>query len=132
VAAALAAEAADPGPVAEAFGARAERLARSEEAGAQGKCRAAAARSARAAGGYQSRHRLGDPVPGGMTWERAELAFPDPEPSDRTLSSPRRTEARRLPRHAAPSVGLGSRITGFSSRMTGLFAPRALATGARG
>jgi hypothetical protein len=49
-----------------------------------------------------------------------------------TLTSPRRREARRQPRHAAPSVGLGSRIAGFGSRMTGLFATRALASGARG
>jgi hypothetical protein len=64
-------------------------------------------------------------------------AHPDIEFSDAELAlvpfaCPRRPEARRLPRHAAPSIGLGSRIAGIGSRMTGLFVTRALASGARG
>jgi hypothetical protein len=64
-------------------------------------------------------------------------AHPDIEFSDAELAlvpfaCPRRPEARRLPRHAAPSIGLGSRIARIRSRMTGLFATRALVSGARG
>jgi hypothetical protein len=123
-----------PAPGAEAFEIRAERLAPPEQSAARARRRGAA----KGADSYRSRHRLGDPVPGSMPWDGAELVFPDPprdpdpSASDRALGSPRPAEARRMPRHAAPSVGFGSRITGFSSRITGLFAPRALATGARG
>jgi hypothetical protein len=126
------AAAVDPGPIGEAFGAGAERLARPEEFAAHGKRRPAAGRTARAAGGYRSRHRVGDPVPGSLRWDGAELVFADPELPVRTLGSgsARRAEARPLPRHAVPSVSFASRI--LSSRMTGLSAPRALATSARG
>jgi hypothetical protein len=61
-----------------------------------------------------------------------DVVFPKADLPLVTLMSPRRREARRQPRHAAPSVGLGSRIAGFGSRMTGVFATRALASGARG
>jgi hypothetical protein len=112
-----------PASAAESFEASAERLAPPDESGALASRRGAA----KAAASYRSRHRLGDPIQGGGSRDGAKLVFPDPQPSDRTLGSPRRTEARRMPRHAAPSVSVGSRITGFR-----LFAPRALATGARG
>lgn len=70
----------------------------------------------------------------GRPWRdaRSGIVFPDVELAPALMASPRRPKARRLPRHAAPSVGLGSRITGLASRMTGLFATRALASGARG
>jgi len=58
-----------------------------------------------------------------------DLEFSDAELALVPFASPRRPEARRPPRHAAPSIGLRSRI---SSRMTGLFATRALVSGARG
>jgi len=53
-------------------------------------------------GAYRSRHRL-------------------------TFRSSRRPAARRLPRHAAPAVSFGTRVSG---RVTGLFATRPLAGGA--
>jgi len=93
--------------------------------------------------GYRSRHRRG-PIAGraphdGMSPESVSeqsafpgSVFPDAEIALVPFASARRPEARRLPRHAAPSVGLGNRITGIGSRMTGLFASRALASGARG
>ena|SRR5215469_13376796 len=70
----------------------------------------------------------------GRAWRdaRSGILFPDVELASALIASPRRPEARRLPRHAAPSVGMGSRITGFGRRMTGLFATRALASCARG
>jgi hypothetical protein len=70
----------------------------------------------------------------GRPWRdaRSGIVFPDVELAPALIASLRRPKARRLPRHAAPSVGLGSRITAFGSRMTGLFATRALASGARG
>jgi hypothetical protein len=147
------------GPAGEAFGAGAERLARPEELGTQGKGRPAGGREGKSAGGYRSRHRRGDPISvcaprdglspgrvslqsafplvglsGGRWWRNAypDVVFPDAELTGSTLAGRRRPEARRLPRHAAPSVGLGSRITGIGSRMTGLFAARALASGAHG
>ena len=127
--------------------------------GTQGKGRPAGGREGRSAGGYRSRHRRGDPISvcarrdglspgrvslqsafplvglsGGRWWRNGypDVVFPDAELTGSTLAGRRRPEARRLPRHAAPSVGLGSRITGIGSRMTGLFADRALASGARG
>lgn len=123
---ALVAEAVASALGAEAFEASAERLAPYEEFAARRRG------AAKIAGSYRSRHRLGDPAPGGTHWDDAELVFADPQPSDQTLGSPKRTEARCMPRHAAPSAGFGNRLTGFGSRMTGLFAGRALATGARG
>ena len=111
---------------AEAFEASAERLARYEEFCASRRG------AAKIAGSYRSRHRLGDSVPGSEPSDGAELVFADPQPSGRTQGSPKRTEARCMPRHAAPSVGFGGRLTGVGSRMTGLFADRALVTGARG
>jgi hypothetical protein len=122
-----AAAAVAPAPGAEAFDTGAERLVPRGESGAQARRGAA-----KGAGSYRSRHRLGDPVAGGMPRARAEPVFPDPPQSDRAPGGARRTEARRPPRHAAPSLSFGSRLTGFGSRMTGLLAPRALATGARG
>jgi hypothetical protein len=70
----------------------------------------------------------------GRPWRdaRSGMVFPDVELAPALITSPRRPEARRLPRHAAPSVGMGSRITGFGRRMTGLFATRAVASCARG
>jgi hypothetical protein len=63
-------------------------------------------------------------------------AHPDIEFSDALalvpFASARRPEARRPPRHAAPSIGLRSRIAGIGSRMTGLLATRALVSSARG
>jgi len=62
-------------------------------------------------------------------------AFPDIAPGNGALPDvafpggsfgrTRRPEVRRMPRHAAPTVG-------FAARMTGLFASRALLSGARG
>jgi hypothetical protein len=123
----VAAAAVAPAPGAEAFDTGAERLVPLGESGAQARRGAA-----KGAGSYRSRHRLGNPVAGGMPQARAEPVFPDPPQSDRAPGGARRTEARRPPRHAAPSLSFGSRLTGFGSRMTGLLAPRALATGARG
>lgn len=54
----------------------------------------------------------------------SDLAFPDG-----TLGPSRRQEARRLPRHAAPAVGFGSRVSNW---MADLFAARVVASGARG
>ena len=54
---------------AEAFGAGMERVAQPEELGAH----SAAGREGRGAGGYRSRHRLGDPIPGGPPWGAALL-----------------------------------------------------------
>lgn len=150
---------AEAGLADEAFGAWAERLARPEELGTRGRGRPAGGLEGKAAGGYQSRHRRGDPISvcapcdgvspsrvslqsafplvglSGGRWRRntyPDVVFPDGELTGATFAGRRRPEARRLPRHAAPSVGLGSRITGIGSRMTGLFATRTLASGARG
>ena len=178
----------------ESSGAAQERLARPENVGARRTDCSAAGQYSTAAGGYRSRHRLGDPIPfgaprdgasPGSTSEQgafprivaqqspfpgsavrsnafADSAFPrtafadsvlprigfacgrwrrdahpDIEFSDAELAlvpfaSPRRPEAPRPPRHAAPSIGLRSRITGIGRRMTGLFATRALVSSARG
>ena len=51
-----------------------------------------------------------------------DVAFPDG-----TFRSSRRPEARRLPRHAAPAVSFGAKVSG---RVMGLFAARPLAGGA--
>jgi len=95
---------------------------------------AAGGRHSKAAADHRSRRRRGDPIPGRAPRDGLSpgIVFPDAEVALVPFGSPRRPEARRLPRHAAPSVGLGSRITGFGSRMTGLFATRALASGAGG
>jgi hypothetical protein len=95
---------------------------------------AAGGRYGKTAAGHRSRRRRGEPTPGRAPRDGVSpgIVFPDAEVALVPFGSPRRLEARRLPRHAAPSVGLGSRITGFGSRMTGLFATRALASGARG
>jgi len=53
-----------------------------------------------------------------------DVAFPDG-----TFRSSRRPEARRLPRHAAPAVSFGAKVSG---RVMGLFAARPLAGGAPG
>jgi hypothetical protein len=122
----LVAEAVASAVGAEAFEASAERLASYEEFAARRRG------AAKIASGYRSRHRLGDPASGSTHWDGVELVFADPQPSDQALGSPKRTEARCIPRHAAPSAGLGGRLTGFGNRLTGLFAGRALASGARG
>jgi hypothetical protein len=61
-----------------------------------------------------------------------DVALPDGVLTDATFpdgtsGSSRRPDARRLPRHAAPAVSFGTRVSG---RVTGLFAARALAGGA--
>jgi hypothetical protein len=70
----------------------------------------------------------------GRPWRdaRSGIVFPDVELAPPLIASARRPNARRPPRHAAPSVGLRIRMTGIGRRMTGLFATRALASGARG
>jgi len=131
------------------------------------------------AAAYQSRHRLGDPIPGrtpcggesagrtphgdesaGRTrrggafprgafprgafprgafpgWASRVHAQPDtPFPDaascdvafpDGTFGPAKRPEVRRLPRHAAPAVSFGTKVSG---RLTGLFATRPLPGGA--
>ncbi len=59
---------------------------------------------------------------------RPDVEFPDVEFPDGTFGTSKRPESRRLPRHAAPAVGLGSKV---SHRLTRLFA-RPAASGARG
>jgi hypothetical protein len=56
-----------------------------------------------------------------------DVAFSDVAFPDGTFRFPRRPEARRLPRHAAPTVSFGTKVSG---RVTGLFAARPLAGGA--
>jgi hypothetical protein len=141
----------------------AERLARPDELGALGPGRSAVGREGRS-GGYRSRHRIGDPLPGSAPWDdvppdsgsrggtfpgdafprgafagagswrdaHPELTFPDEEFADSAFGSAKRPSVRRLPRHAAPSVGFGRRITSFGGRMSSRVATRALASGARG
>jgi hypothetical protein len=59
---------------------------------------------------------------------RPDVEFPDIAFPDGTFGTSKRPESRRLPRHAAPTVGLGSKV---SHRLTGLFA-RPAASDARG
>jgi hypothetical protein len=59
---------------------------------------------------------------------RPDVEFPDIAFPDGTFGTSKRPESRRLPRHAAPAVGLGSKV---SHRLTGLFA-RPTASDARG
>jgi hypothetical protein len=56
------------------------------------------------------------------------VEFPDVAFPDGTFGTSKRPDARRLPRHAAPAVGLGSKVSHW---MTGLFA-RPATSGARG
>lgn len=56
-----------------------------------------------------------------------DVAFSDVAFPDGTFRSSRRPEVRRLPRHAAPTVSFGTKMSG---RVTGLFAARPLAGGA--
>ena len=61
------------------------------------------------------------PFPAGSSRDRGrpDVEFPDVAFPDGTFGSSKRPEARRLPRHAAPAVGLGSKVSHW---MTGLFA----------
>ena len=60
---------------------------------------------------------------------RLEDPFPDLEFPDDSFWPSKRPGPRRLPRHAAPAVGLGSKL---SHRVAALFGVRPLASGARG
>ena len=134
----------------------APRRLRRRRAAAAGGARGVPVRASSAEAGpaaYRSRHRLGDPSPGRAarggtsaartrrsgaflpralpSWASRDDAQPDtPVPDvafpDGTVRSPRRPEVRRLPRHAAPAAGFGTRVSG---RVTGLFAARPLAGG---
>jgi hypothetical protein len=95
---------------------------------------------------YRSRHRLGAAIasaslPGETARDGAEpdapfpdvafcdvpdVAFADAAPSDGMASSSKRPEVRRLPRHAAPTVSFGTKMSG---RVMGLFAARRPVTG---
>ncbi len=70
------------------------------------------------------------PFPGGASRDRGrpDVEFPDVAFPDGTFGTSKRPEARRLPRHAAPAVGLGSKLSHW---MTALFA-RPATSGARG
>ena len=70
------------------------------------------------------------PFPGGASRDRGrpDVEFPDVAFPDGTFGTSKRPEARRLPRHAAPAVGVGSKVSHW---MTGLFA-RPATSGARG
>jgi hypothetical protein len=70
------------------------------------------------------------PFPAGSSRERGrpDVEFPDVAFPDGTFGTSKRPETRRLPRHAAPAVGLGSKLSHW---MTGLFA-RPATSGARG
>jgi hypothetical protein len=70
------------------------------------------------------------PFPAGASRDRGrpDVEFPDIAFPDGTFGTSKRPEARRLPRHAAPAVGLGSKVSHW---MTGLFA-RPATSGARG
>ena len=70
------------------------------------------------------------PFPGGASRDRGrpDVEFPDVAFPDGTFGTSKRPDARRLPRHAAPAVGLGSKVSHW---MTGLFA-RPATSGARG
>ena len=69
------------------------------------------------------------PFPNGAGRElgRPDVEFPDIAFPDGTFGSSKRPEPRRLPRHAAPAVGLGSKVSHW---MNGLFA-RPVTSGAR-
>jgi hypothetical protein len=70
------------------------------------------------------------PFPSGASRDRGrpDVEFPDVAFPDGTFGTSKRPDARRLPRHAAPAVGLGSKVSHW---MTGLFA-RPATSGARG
>jgi len=70
------------------------------------------------------------PFPSGASRDhgRPDVEFPDVAFPDGTFGTSKRPDARRLPRHAAPAVGLGSKVSHW---MTGLFA-RPATSGARG
>jgi hypothetical protein len=55
-----------------------------------------------------------------------DVAFPGGASADVAFPDGTRPEARRLPRHAAPTVSFGTKVSG---RVTGLFAARPLAGG---
>jgi hypothetical protein len=83
---------------------------------------------------YRSRHRLGDPIPDGAMPDTSfpDVALPGVPFTDVAFPgglfrSPRRPVVRRLPRHAAPTVSFGTKVSG---RVTGLFAAWPLAGGA--
>jgi hypothetical protein len=61
------------------------------------------------------------PSPNGASRDRRrpDVEFPDVAFPDGTFGTSKRPEPRRLPRHAAPAVGLGSKVSHW---MTGLFA----------
>jgi len=61
------------------------------------------------------------PLPNGASRERGrpDVEFPDIAFPDGTFGTSKRPEPRRLPRHAAPAVGLGSKVGHW---MNGLFA----------
>jgi hypothetical protein len=72
------------------------------------------------------------PLPNGASREhrRPDVEFPDVAFPDGTFGTSKRPEPRRLPRHAAPAVGLSSKVSHW---MTGVFArPRPVTSGARG
>ncbi len=68
------------------------------------------------------------PFPSGASRERGrpDLELPDIAFPDGTFGTSKRPDARRLPRHAAPAVGLGRKVSRW---VTGVFA-RPLASGA--
>ena len=74
--------------------------------------------------------RDGEPIPNGASRDRGrpDVEFPDVAFPDGTFGTSKRPDSRRLPRHAAPAVGLGSKVSHW---MTGLFA-RPLTSGAHG
>ncbi len=61
------------------------------------------------------------PFPSGASRDRGrpDVEFPDVAFPDGTFGTSKRPDARRLPRHAAPAVGLSSKVSHW---MTGLFA----------
>jgi hypothetical protein len=72
------------------------------------------------------------PFPNGASREdrRPDVEFPDVAFPDGTFGTSKRPEPRRLPRHAAPAVGMSSKVGHW---MNGLFArPRPVTSGARG
>ena len=72
--------------------------------------------------GWASRDHAQPDTPFPAVASSCDVAFPDG-----TFRSARRPEARRLPRHAAPTASFGTRVSG---RVTGLFAAQPLAGGA--